>query len=531
MVPEFRANRTTGDNFVTDTTKQFKKQLPRNSFFQVLAFGTQVGIGIWLVPYLIQHLGTAAYGLIPVAGILTEYVSLISHSISSAVNRFLTIALQQDDVKEANRVFSTAFFSYLAIGLLQIPFFMLAINYAGSIIIIPAELYKDATILLACSAAAFVTNLVASVFGVPMYAKNRLDISRSIDIGRYLFRVMGIVTLFVAYGPALRYVGYVDLTISLILCVTQVVIAKHLAPGLKLGLRHYDWRKINQLMGMGVWLLVNNVGTLLFHRMDVWVCNRFVGTEAAGEYAAVLQWPTLIRSGGAIIAAVVAPMIMIYYARSEIESLLRLSKVSVRVLSLVITVPIGVMCVFSPELLRLWLGGSFTGLAPLMTLMLFHLTINVGVMPLFNIQVAMNKVRLPALVTLFMGVINLVLAISFVRYLNWGIYGVAIAGTIVLTAKNALFTPVYAAIILRAPWHTFVRPYLSALGLLIGLMASGYVLTRSAGPISLLNLMLFSLAIGIIGLAAVWLILPRSDRRVMLTLIPGRFSTMAARWI
>ena len=96
-----------------------------------------MGIGIWLVPYLVRHLGTAAYGLIPIAGMLTEYVSLISQSISSAVNRFLTIALQQDDVKEANRVFSTAFFSYLAIGLLQIPFLMIVIYYAGSIISIP----------------------------------------------------------------------------------------------------------------------------------------------------------------------------------------------------------------------------------------------------------------------------------------------------------------------------------------------------------------------------------------------------------
>lgn len=512
-----------------DTTKQFKRQLPRNSLFQVLAFCTQVAIGIWLVPYLIHHLGTAAYGLISVAVTLTGYAGLISHSISTAVNRFLTIALQQDDCTESNRIFSTAFFSYLALGLLQIPFFMLLIEYAASIITIPDELYKDAIMLLICSAAAFIVNLVASVFGVPMYAKNRLDISRSIDIGRYLFRVTGIVMLFVTFGPTMRYVGYVDLTISLILFVAQVAIAKRIAPSLRLGLYYFDWCKVKQLMGMSGWLLVNNVGTLLFLRIDVWVCNRFVGPEAAGEYAAVLQWPTLIRHGGVVIAAVVAPMIMIYFARSEIEHLIRLSKVSVRVLSLVITIPISIMCAFSPELLKLWLGESFTGLAPLMVLMLCHLAINVGVLPLFNIQVAMDKVRVPALVTLFMGVINLALSISFVRYLNWGIYGVAFAGAIVLTTKNALFTPVYAAMILREPWHTFVKPYLSALGLLIGLMTLGYALSRYPVPVSWLHLTLLSLGIGVVGLAAIWIILPRNDRQLMFDLIPGRFREKAAR--
>ena len=190
----------------------------------------------------------------------------------------------------------------------------------------PAELYKDAIILLACCAAAFVVNLVASVFGVPMYAYNRLDISRSVDIGRYFFRLMGIVTFFTAFGPALRYVGYVDLAISLVLCMAQVIIAKRLAPGLKLELHYYDWRKTRQLMGMGGWLLINNVGVLLFLRMDVWVCNRFVSPESAGEYAAVLQWSTLLRCGGAIISTVIAPMIMIYSARLEIEHLIPSAK-------------------------------------------------------------------------------------------------------------------------------------------------------------------------------------------------------------
>jgi membrane protein EpsK len=186
------------------------------------------------------------------------------------------------------------------------------------------------------------------------------------------------------------------------------------------------------------------------------------------------------------------------------------------------------MCVFSSALLNLWLGESFSGLAPLMVIMLCHLVINVGALPLFNIQVAMNKVRVPALVTLFMGILNLLLAISFVKYLHWGIYGVAIAGAIVLTAKNALFTPVYAARILREPWHTFVRPYLSALGLVIGLTTIGFVINDYAAPETWLRLALISIGMGSIGLAAAWFIIPQSDRRVVVTLSRWPFGRMEA---
>jgi len=516
-------------NIVTDTTTQFKTQLPRNLSLQVLSFLVQVGIGIWLVPYLVGHLGRAAYGLIPIAGAMTQYVSLISHNVSVSVNRFLTIALQRNDAKEANRIFNTAFFSYLAIAVIQIPLFGLLIYYANSIFTIPDELYSDAIILLSCSATGFLINLVCSVFGVPIYANNRLDISRSIDIARQVFRVVGVVTLFLKFGPALRYVGYVDLAISVTACLMTLTIGKRLAPILKLDFHAYDWRKVRELTAMGGWLLVNHLGALLFLRVDIWICNRFIGAEEAGDYAAVLQWSALIRGAGTVIAGVIAPMIIIYYARFEIERLVRLSKLSVRVFSLVLAIPISLLCVFSQPLLRIWLGDSFAGLWPLMVIMVCHLGINVGVMPLFNIQIAVNKVAWPGLITLIMGIANLTVAIFLARYIGWGIYGVAIAGAIVLTAKNALFTPIYGALILHQPWYTFLRSYVSGLVFLGGLLILGYILGRYVQPASWIHLGATCLIIGLAGLIASWFILSKRDRRLMIDLMPGRFRSLVER--
>jgi O-antigen/teichoic acid export membrane protein len=514
---------------MTDTTAQFKKQLPRNMFLQVLSFTLQIGIGIWLVPYLVQHLGRAAYGLIPIAGVMTQYVSLVSYSISGAVTRFLTIALQQNDDEEANRIFNTAFFSYLALGLLQIPLFGLIIYCANTIFSIPEELYRDAIVLLMCSAASFLISLACSVFNVPMYANNRLDISRAIDIVRLIGRLAGIIILFGLFGPALRYVGYVDLSLTILLCATYVVIARRLAPVLKLNVRSYDWSKVRQLTGMGGWLVVNQLGALLFLRIDVWVCNRFVSPEAAGDYAAILQWSNLIRQAGTLLAAVTAPMILIYYARGEVERLIRLSTLSVRVLSLLLAIPISLLCIFSQPLLSLWLGESFAGLWPLMVIMVSHLAINVGVMPLFSIQIAVNKVRWPGIVTLIMGTGNLTLAIFLAKYAGWGIYGVATAGAIVLTAKNALFTPIYGALILRQRWYALLRSYVIGLAFLGGLLIIGGILGSRIRPASWLPLAVMSLAIGLVGLVVLWFVLSKRDRQLMIDMLPSQFRHWMAR--
>lgn len=516
---------------MTDTTAQFKKQLPRNMVCQVLSFVLRIGIGLWLVPYLVHHLGRAAYGLIPIAGIMTQYVSLISQSISGAVSRFLIIALQRNDEHDANRIFNTAFFSYLALALLQIPVFGLVIFYANTIFTIPTELYEDVIILLICSAAAFVVGLVSSVFGVPIYANNRLDIARGLDIGHQVSRLTGIVVLFLAFGPALRYVGYVDLTISIVRCATTVVVGKWLAPTLRLDLHAYDWRKVRQLTAMGGWLLINYIGFLLFLRVDIWVCNRFVGADAAGDYAVVLQWSALIRQSGQLLSSVIGPMIVIYYARSEIERLIRLTGFSVRIFSLVMAIPISILCVFSSSLLTLWLGESFSHLAPLMVVMLCHLIINVSVGPLFMVQTAMNKVKWPALVTVAMGAVNIILAISFAKYFGWGIYGVAMASAIVLTCKNGLFTPIYGALILHRPWYAFLKCYVSGVAFFAGLVTLGLILNHYSHPESWRHLAAVSLVMGVVGLAGVWFILPRADRHLLLDLAPSRFRTIAARFI
>jgi len=75
--------------------------------------------------------------------------------------------------------------------------------------------------------------------------------------------------------------------------------------------------------------------------------------------------------------------------------------------------------------------------------------------PLFSINVCYNRIKIPGLVTLFMGALNLALAILIPVVFHAGFYGVALAGAIVLTLKNALFTPWYASRVLGIKTRTF----------------------------------------------------------------------------
>ncbi len=515
----------------TQSTTQFKKQFPRNLFFQSLLFISRLAVGISLIPYLINHLGSAAYGLIPIAAIMTEYVNIISQSISGAIGRFLTIAIQKTDYVEANRIFNTAFFSYLILSCIQIPIFTLIIINSQSIMNIPEALYKDAIILFTCSATAFLINLATSIYCVPLYAQNRLDIARTIEIISHILRLVGIITLFLIFDPALRYVGYVELAIRIIASTSNIILGKIAAPYLKLNIGHFDWSKVKQLTTMGGWLMISYIGTLFTLRIDVLLCNKFINPEAAGEYAAVTPWSNYLRQSAHILSGVISPMALIYFARSEINNLIRMNDLAVRILALFFTIPVCILCVFSTPFLRLWLGDSYTHLAPLVIILTFHLFINLSVDPLFNIQTVFNKVKWPAIFTLFIGALNIGLAIFMITVLNWGMYGVAITSILVLTLKNAVFTPIYAAKILHYPWHFFFHSFVPGLLCFCCLIVIGIGLNHFFDPRSLFQLLSMSTIICITGSIIMCLILSKEDRQVLISIIPGPLKPLIAKLI
>lgn len=508
-----------------NTTAQFKKQLPRNAFFQFLSFFQNLIIGVWFVPFIISNLGSAAYGLIPIAAIITEYVSIINQSISGAVNRFLTIAIQNNNLNEASRIFNTSFFSYLTLAIIQIPIFYVVINNINAILSIPEVLYKDAILLLICNATAFLFNLATSVYSVPLYANNRLDLTRAIEITAQLMRLVGIFSCFILFQPRLRYIGYVDLIVKVMAAIVTVVIGKLEFPALKINIRYFDWCKIRQLTLMGGWIAINYIGFLLLLRIDIWVCNRFIGAEAAGKYAALLPWSNFLRQGALLLAGIINPMIMIYYSRSEINNIIKLNVFCVKLLSLLFSIPICIICVFSSPILSLWLGKQYANLAPLLVIMNIHLFVNLGVLPLFSIQTALHRVKIPALIQIGIGIINVLLAIVLVRCVGWGIYGVAAASTIVLTIKNALFTPIYTAKILKQPWDVFIKPYLHSFLFFSSIMTLGCVINKLFLPKTWLHLMILSGFIGSVGIIFMLLLLSKRDRKTILVMVPASIQT------
>jgi O-antigen/teichoic acid export membrane protein len=479
-------------------------------------------LNLWLTRYLIAHLGVEAYGLVPLITSIVAYIGIVTLALNTAVGRFLTISLERGELAEANMIFNTSLFgTFVLVLLLSAPAALVAYN-VGHLLVLPVGHESSARWLLGGALFAFLATALASPFEISTYCRNRLELRSLVSVLSTGTRVLFIFVLFTTVGTNLGFVGWGFVVGGCVYLVAALLVWRFLTPQLRVQPRAFSADCLRRLLGTGGWVVVNQVGSLLLLSVDLMIVNRFLGAVEGGRYAVALQLAVFLRLLATALAAVFGPSMLYRYAEDDIDGLVKLACRAMKLLGLVMAIPIGLVIGFSRPLLGTWLGSDFVSIAPLLILLTVQLPINLCVQPLFYVQVATNRVKVPGIVTCLTGLGNVALAIWLVGS-GLGVYGVALAGAIMLTAKNAVFTPLYAAGILRRSPISFYREIGIALA---GSAAVGGVAWLVAWQWNVWGI--WSLAVAGVGIGAAFgvvayaAILTADERRLLWALVAGR---------
>lgn len=505
----------------SNTDQSFIAQFPRNLIANVAWFIISVIISILLVPYFVSTLGVAAYGLIPLATSVTGYVAIVILSLNTAVGRFLTVDLQKEDYDAANRTFNTALFGLTAIMLLMGPFVLVIAYFIPVLFNVPVGQETAATLLFLGVCIALFIRAWSGNFTVQLFAYNRLDLQNLVNIIGLLIQTSLIVFFFIYLGPDLVLVGEAYFVGAIVASAVSIILAKRVCPYLSVSIRSIDRTRITDLFRMGWWVVINDIGSLLFLQIDLIVVNLLFGATQAGEYAIALQWVILLRGIAGVLSSLLTPMVLTFYAKGQTDNLIGVTKSAVKLMGIALALPVGIICGFAPQLLTVWVGPQYADLAPLMIILTLHLAINLAVLPLSSIYIAYNQMRFPGTMTLLMGIGNLALAVGLGLLSGWGYFGVAVAGAIVLTVKNVIFTPWYAARIVGISSYTFTRPMIT--GITIALLTSAAIIgiTNLFTISTLIPLIFAIIVVSLVYLAAAWVFgLNTFERELFLSYLP-----------
>jgi membrane protein EpsK len=445
----------------------------RNGVFTALRFGVYAVSSVVLIRFFVLQYGRSSFGLIALAGILTQFVGLISGCVGTSVARFLNVALNKNDWHQANEIFSTSIVANLGFIGLQLPLFALGVWKLDWLIDFPEEIATDFRILVVCNIAVFVLNIVKGAIFAPIQAANRIDINEKFDIVAQLIRLILLFGLISQIGAKLWIIGAVELGVSVLVGMAGLVVYKRLVGHMLVFRKKYiTWKWALPVMNMAGWSLVSTLGFALFVKTDIWIINRFVSKEMAGVYAALLVWPNFIKQIGGQLSALLGPVYVIDYAKQNTERMVGVCLFTSKLLGYFAAIAVGFIFVFAEDILSIWLGAEFIQFAPLLKLMTCSLILTLSETVIWGIFPAINKMHYTGWANLVPGLLNIGLSIALV-FAGYGVYGVAI-GTIVSTLlKSAIILPYGLSREMHVPFSVFLMNYAKSAGLFALVLLAG----------------------------------------------------------
>jgi len=210
-----------------------------------------------------------------------------------------------------------------------------------------------------------------------------------------------------------------------------------------------------KILKLTFWLVLDQIGFILLSKIDLLLLNKNFGASITGKYSIVAQLGDLLKAMASMLGGVLGPVMMILYSRSENEQMVKITKVFSSLISLTLAVPILVICVFSNEIIYLWIGKSFQEASYLAWILLAPMIINLGSIPLFSINIAYNKVKIPSIMNIVFGGVGILIAYILMHFTSLTYLSIPVALTGAITLKNSLFMPIYVASLLGINKKTF----------------------------------------------------------------------------
>jgi membrane protein EpsK len=382
-------------------------QVRKNLFFNILSLIANIVVGIFYTPYLVNSLGIIAYGVIPLALIINQYVNVITGSLTSALTRFYTIALQKGKNDEASEYLSTSFVVIIfLVVVLVIPMWFLVEN-VENIFTIPNELLKSARLLFIYSILSFFISLFSSIFNISLYGINRLDLLNILNIIRLSFKFVFVFVLFNLIEVNISYVGLASvITEAILLCISIWFFFRFNADKVIISLKYYNYAAFKVVGIMTIWTVVHLLGDTGIYRVDNILVNIFWSSKESGILGAFGEIGSYVTIVASVIGSLFGPLILIAYSKNDHHLVQELSLDRSLSVGILLAVIIGIICGFSPVILKIWLNEEFV-------LYKSWLIIKLALVPfyaaagVFSFAArAWNKVLFPALMTVVLGLVN-----------------------------------------------------------------------------------------------------------------------------
>jgi O-antigen/teichoic acid export membrane protein len=413
-------------------------------------------VSFFLTPYITKILGTEAYGFSTIAKNFVSYATIATTALNSYAARYVTIEYHKKRIDKANVYMSSVFFGDIVLSFAILIVALIVTYFLEYILNIPNELVHDVKILFIVTFINFALSTVETVFPIPFYIKNTIDLYGAINSGGMVVQILTLVITFSQFKPHIWYVPFASLMGTAFSFFCFALFDRKFVPELHINRQQFSFTAIRKLLINGLWNSINSIGNTLNSGLDLLVSNIMLSALASGQLAITKTLSMVFTSFNQIIAQPFQPLFLDSYAKNDKKQLLKDFNYAMKVSGMFSNIFFAGYLAFGLAFLHLWIPNENIKLVnQLMIITMLSVAPEGVIYPLYYIYTLTIKNKVPCYITILGGIANVLGMYILIKYTNVGIYAVPLTTAIVMGIISLITNPLYMAKCLHEKWCVF----------------------------------------------------------------------------
>lgn len=432
------------------------KKLAITILVSALAMGVNYLINFFLTPYITENIGAEAYGFVSLSKNFVSYAGIITIALNSYATRFIAISYHQGNLKKCNTYFSSVFYANIILSIILFIAFVIGSINISFILNVPVELINQVEILFLLTGITFSITTAFTVFSASAYIKNQLDKVNIFKGISYVVEAIFLIILFSIFNPSVWFVALGTIVSALIIGFSNFILYRHYTPDIKICRDNISFKAIKELVGNGIWNSLNNLGNILNSGLDLIITNLMLTPLAMGQLAIAKTISSMFYALFQLLAQPFQPIFLKDYSDKNINKLMQHLKKSMIVCGLFSNLAFAGFVGVGLEYYQLWIPSQNIELVWILTVItILGNVIEGAVYPLYYIYTLTIKNKVPCIITIIGGIINVVSMYALLKFTNLGVYAVVLTTAVIMIIINFVSNPIYMSKCLNVSMKSF----------------------------------------------------------------------------
>ena len=431
-------------------------QLKKGALLNYITIFLTNAVGLFITPFILNHVGQAEYGIYIAIGALVGTISLLDFGLNNTIVRFVAKYRAENDRKGEENFLATTMVIYAFISftvlLLGFIFYMYIDSYFTKMNVEELRIAKVIFILLIGNIA---VGLPGGSFTGICYGYEAFVFPKTTNIIRYILRTITVIGVLTLGGKAIALVVIDTVYNAIFLCIEIYYVFYKLKVRFKL--HEFKLKYIKQILGYSTWIFIFAIVGMLQWNAGHWILGRIATPEVLAIYGIGIVLGTYYGSFSTAISSVFLPratkMAVANASGEELTSMMiKIGRISFIILMYVL----GAFALFGNQFVYLWVGQEFGVDGSYQTWLIALIIMLAYTLPLIqgfgnSILEAKNKLSFKAVLYLSFMVLGAILGAILAKWYGalGMITGTTIGWLIVQNAMNFYYHKIIGLNILR----------------------------------------------------------------------------------